>query len=85
MQQVSIKWGNTISQYFTICNGVPQGGILFPILFALYVNQLTNKLIACKAGCYFNDMCINYVLYADDICLLVLSASARCFTSSKGY
>ena len=65
-----------ISQYFTICNGVRQGGILSPRLFALYVNQLTNKLIVCKAGCYFNDMCINHVLYADDKCLLAPSASA---------
>ena len=76
MQQVCIKWGKSLSQYFTICIGVRQGGILSPRLFALYVNQLTNRLIACKAGCYFNDMCINHVLYADDICLLAPSASA---------
>ena len=76
MQQVCIKWGKSLSQYFTICNGVRQGGILSPCLFALYVNQLANRLIACKAGCYFNDMCINHVLYADDICLLAPSASA---------
>ena len=76
MQQVCIKWGKSLSQYFTICNGVRQEGILSPRLFALYVNQLTNRLIACKAGCYFNDMCINHVLYADDICLLAPSASA---------
>ena len=29
-----------------------------------------------KDGCYFNDMCINHVLYADDICLLAPTASA---------
>ena len=75
-QQVCIKWGNSCSTYFTICNGVRQGGILSPRLFALYVNQLTNQLIACKDGCYFNDMCINHVLYADDICLLAPTASA---------
>ena len=75
-QQVCIKWGNSCSTYFTICNGVRQGGILSPRLFALYVNQLTNQLIACKDGCYFNNMCINHVLYADDICLLAPTASA---------
>ena len=63
-------------QYFNICNGVRQGVILSPRLFALYVNELANKLIACKAGSYFNDMCINHVLYADDICLLAPYASA---------
>ena len=61
---------------FTICSGVRQGRILSPRLFALYVNQLTNRFIACKAGCYFIDMYINHVLFADDICLLAPSASA---------
>ena len=75
-QQLCIKWGKSCSTYFTICNGVRQGGILSPRLFALYVNQLTNQLIVCKEGCYFNDMCINHVLYADDICLLAPTASA---------
>ena len=75
-QQLCIKWGKSCSTYFTICNGVRQGGILSPRLFALYVNQLTNQLIACKECCYFNDMCINHVLYADDIYLLALTASA---------
>ena len=73
LQRMHIRWGNTFSTFFCVSNGVKQGGI---ILFALYVNQLTNQLIVCKEGCYFNDMCINHVLYADDICLLAPTASA---------
>ena len=84
-QQVCIKWGNSCSTYFTICNGVRQGGILSPRLFALYVNQLTNQLIACKDGCYFNDMCINHALYADDICLLAPTASPKSKVPCKLY
>ena len=76
MQNVCIKWKNSYLHYFTICNGVRQGGILFPRLFALYVNQLTDRLLSCNAGCYINDMCINHVMYADDICLLAPRASA---------
>ena len=63
MQNVCIKWGNSYSHYFTICNGVRQGGILSPRLFALYVNQLTDRLLSYNAGCYTNDMCINHVMY----------------------
>ena len=51
-QQVCINWGNSCSTYFPICNAVRQGRILSSRLFALYVNQLTNQLIACKDGCY---------------------------------
>ena len=76
IQQVYFKWGKSCSTYFTICNGVRQGGILSPRLFALCAIQLSNQLIACKDGCYFNDMCINHVLYADAICLLASTASA---------
>ena len=54
-----------------------QGGILPPRLFALYVNQLTDRLLSCDAGCYINDMCINHGMYADDICLLAPSANAK--------
>ena len=77
MQNVCIKWGNSYSHYFTICNGVRQGGILSPRLFDLYVNQLTDRSLFCNAGCYYiNDMCINHVVYADDICLLAPRAGA---------
>ena len=62
MQNVCIKWGNSYSHYFTICNGVRQGGILSPRLFALYVNQLTDRLLSCNAGCYINDICINHFM-----------------------
>ena len=60
MQQVGIKWGTSYSNYFTICNGVRQGGILSLKLFTFHMNQLTNKLIVCNACCYFNSMCINH-------------------------
>ena len=75
-QLVCIKWGKSTSDYFSISNGVRQGGILSPKLFALYINNLTNKLIDCKAGCYIDIQCINHVLYADDICLMAPTATA---------
>ena len=52
-----------------------KGGIIYPRLFALFVNRLTDKLISCYAGCYINDMCLNHVIFADDICSLAPSAS----------
>ena len=75
-QLVCIKWGKFTSDYFSFSNGVRQGGILSPKLFALYINNLTNKLIDCKAGCYIDIQCINHVLYADDICLMAPTATA---------
>ena len=76
IQQVCIKWGKSTSNYFSISNGVRQGGILSPRLFALYMNQLSDQLMLCNSGCYVDDVCINHVMYADDICLLAPSANA---------
>ena len=50
MQEVCIKWGKSTSGYFTISNGVRQGGILSPKLFSLCMNPLTDKLMACNSG-----------------------------------
>ena len=69
-----IKWGQATSDYFTISNGVRQGGRLSPSLFAVYVNDISKQLIDARSGCFIEHQCINHVMYADDICLLALSA-----------
>ena len=42
-------------------------------LFAVYVDNLSKQLIY-KSGCFIEHQCINHALYANDICLLALSA-----------
>ena len=61
---------------FTISNGVRQGGILSPKIFALYMNGVTDELSNSYPGCYINDECINHIMYADDICLMALTGTA---------
>ena len=69
-----IKWGKISSAYFNVSNGVRQGGVLSPKLFAIYVDDLSQDLAMCTSGCYIDDQCINHVMCADDICLLAPSA-----------
>ena len=40
------------------------------------MNTLRDTIIACNSGCYINDKCINYVMYADGICLMAPIAAA---------
>ena len=61
-------------QLCTVCNGVRQGGILSPYLFALYVDGLSVELINSNAGCTINNRFVNHFFYADDMCLVAPSA-----------
>ena len=73
-QTMCVKWGKVNSAYFNVSNGVRQGGILSPKLFAIYVDNFSHELTLCKSGCYIDDQCMNHVMYADDICLMAPSA-----------
>ena len=53
--------------------GVRQGGVLSPVLFAIYVDDIIIELQNSKEGCCINGLYIGCVMYADD--LLLLSAS----------
>ena len=59
-----------MSPHFTISNGVRQGGILYPSLFAVYIDALSSLLNTSRIGCHIDDVCINHVFYADDLCLM---------------
>ena len=53
--------------------GVPQGGVLSPFLFALYVDDIVSKVDEFDLGCRLGLKRIAIILYADDILLLAPS------------
>ena len=44
-----------------------------PLLFNLYVNDLSEQLQKLPIGCCCGDMVVNHLMYADDIVLLAPS------------
>ena len=56
-----VKWGNKTSESFGVSNGVRQGGILSPLLFNVYVDDLSAQL--------------NHLMYADDLVLMSPSSA----------
>ena len=59
-QELCIKLGHSTSSFFIVSNGVRQGGILLPQLFAVYVDDLSTILNggARGSGCVFEHCCI---------------------------
>ena len=74
-QQFFVRWGNVLSVHFSASNGVRQGGILSPLLFNLYMNDISNTLNSSRQGCIINGVPVNHIMYADDVACIYLCTS----------
>ena len=54
----------------TVGNGVKQGGVLSPILFTVYIDNLTKILKQKNVGCKIGNKFLGVFGYADDLTLL---------------
>jgi hypothetical protein len=75
-QSVRVQWNEGLSKDFSISNGVKQGGILSPVLFCVYYDELLRRLKQSRMGCFIGHWFIGALAYADDIVLLAPSATA---------
>ena len=71
-----VSWNSKKSNEFPVSNGVCQGGVLSPILFTVYIDDLLLELERQGIGCYWNKHFIGAICYTDDITLLAPSPSA---------
>ncbi len=53
-----------------------KGGVLSPILFNIYTDDLSKLLSATNVGCTLNNVNFNHLAYADDMVLLAPSPTA---------
>ena len=70
-----VRWGSTSTSSFHVSNGVKQGGILSPMLFNVYMDQLSIRLNRSGIGGDIGGHLINHLCYADDLCLISLSSA----------
>jgi len=53
-----------------VCNGVKQGGVLSPVLFCVYIDELLTSLHRAGIGCHIGYMFVGALAYADDLIFL---------------
>ena len=68
-----VRWGDTMSDWFSILAGVRQGGILSPVFYCIYIDDLVRILSEAGIGCHIRGLFLSILLYADDMCLVAPS------------
>lgn len=68
----SMEWNSNIF----VINGLCQGGVFSPILFAVYIDELLLQLKQLGVGCHWKHHFVDAVCYADDLALLAPSQAA---------
>ena len=71
-----VRWGNARSSTFRLTNGTRQGSVLSPALFALYVQELLDRLKALGVGCHLGQTFVGTVAWADDFLLTAPTRTA---------
>ena len=75
-QQMNIRWGNIVSSSIHVTNEVKLRGIISPVLFNVYMDDLSISLNNSGIGGHIGEKAINHLCYADDImfdCALIFS------------
>ena len=69
----TVTWNGGISEIFRLFTGTRQGGVISPTLFAVYVDDVLEKLKHSRYGCHIKNICLNAFMFADDLLLASIS------------
>ena len=65
-----VQLDNDFSKMFKTTIGVSQGGVLSPLLFSIYIDNLLNLIQKLNLGIKIGSLEIDVLAYADDILLI---------------
>ncbi|KAK2715170.1 hypothetical protein QYM36_009974 [Artemia franciscana] len=67
---------SSVFESFLVLNGMRQGGVLSPLLYNLYVDDLNLHLAQTGVGCFIGGFCFDNLSYADDLVILAPTVAA---------
>jgi len=54
-----VRWRSCYSHFFSLLACVRQGGVLSPLLFAIFIDSLVDKVRLTGVGCYMSYLCVS--------------------------
>ncbi len=69
-QKARTTWSNQYSEYFGVQNGIRQGGIISPLLYTIYADELVRRLKDEGLGCHVGNKYYGTPGYADDLSVI---------------
>ena len=70
IQSACSQWEGVKSRSFNTLNGVKQEGVISPILFSIYYDEIITRLSSSRYGCRLSGKFVGALAYTDDITLL---------------
>ena len=64
-----VKLGGFKSDYESILKCVPQGSILGPVLFNIFINDIFHFVESCDLYNYADDNTVYFILYSETQCI----------------
>ena len=68
--ECTVRINGDLTKWFTVSNGLKQGCVVSPTLFALYANDLAEEIKALNCGIPIGEQQISILMFADDIALI---------------
>ena len=59
---IMVKWNGSLSSKFEVTNCVKQGGVMSPLLFSVYLNDLLCQLRDQNISCHMNSHFVGAVI-----------------------
>ncbi len=72
-QESRAMWDNEYGDYFKCINGARHGGVVSPLMFTVYMDELIKELQSAGIGCYVGHEYFGCVSDVDDMKLFCSS------------